>query len=123
MLEPTRLGREHRFRAAYKVEFDDWNRMVASLLEQVVQDARTIDEAARVLGIPWREVEERTHWALHLGKRTNPSYVVVAGRWVDIKRQVVSRVLEDSGSVRTASLRLGVARSTLHAWIKKFDLG
>lgn len=122
-LDSVPHSRHHGFRHVYEVEFDDWNRMVASLLEQVVADARTVEQASRVLGIPWREIEQRTHWALHLGTGMNPSYIVVAGRWHDIKRQVVGRVLEECGSIRSASERLGVPRSTLQAWVKKLGLG
>ncbi|NVB40326.1 hypothetical protein G6O69_20970 [Pseudenhygromyxa sp. WMMC2535] len=88
VLDSTPLRRSDRFRHAYTVELDDWNRVVANLLAQVVVDARTIDEAARLLGLTAREVEQRSHWALHLGLDTlsHPSYVVVVGPWLEIKR-------------------------------------
>lgn len=104
-----------RLRQRYSVETGTWDAMTAALLLQVVADARTIAEAARVLGLPAREIEARIRRTQGEQREARESVVMVSvGAWEEMTDELLIAVTKGMESQRSAAEALGMSRSTLN---------
>ena len=46
-------------------------------------------------------------------------YIVEGASWAEMERELLLLALDDAGSIRKAARSLGVARSTLGAWVRR----
>ena len=116
-----------RFRDHYVIQFDRWDNMVAELLNEVIIDARTTQEAARVLDLTEGDVASRLRWARMRWARgaresTRTIYLVALGNWKRMRYDIITAVIADAGSVRAAAPLLKVPRSTLGRWARPADV-
>lgn len=115
---PWRIGKP-LFRERYSVELDSWDAMTASLLLEVVADARTHSQASAVLGLPPERVAARVRWARGELRGLRESYLVGVGTWEQMSDELLLMATQDVGSLRSAAAVIGVPRSTLGARVAR----